>query len=548
MSGITQITTVEEAVSVLQRASEHLSAGRLRPAEQDLKLVLDAAPDQADALHMMGHILCRRGDGVAAISFLERAVLANPEDSEIRQTLASTLLYAKRPRDAVAVARTALRQSPNDAGLYYELGRALGELGEAAEAIEALSKVMTLNDETAVIHNMIGVLHHQSGDLDNALAAYQRSCALDSNDVDAHYNLGSLCLQMRQHDAAVAAFQATIKIAPDHVGALRSYGTMLARMDNYDRAIGPLRHALKVDPNDGMVAFELIYALAIAGDPAESVTVGEAYLLAHPDADFIHQQMAFAYQRNGTPENAIEAADTVIAGPMINTTALSMKSAALYELGRNDEAQYLLNLEGLVTPSEPSPPEGYASIDDFNADLVRYIEDHPTLAYSPANRSMEKGRGTLELFDGTEHGPALALKQMILNAASDYVNALPDDTSHPFINTKPGEVTVTCWGNVYDRDGKQLVHFHPPAWLSGVYYPKLPALMKASDPDEMAGGLELGRAYFRLKSPHNPPVRVIKPTEGTMVLFPSYFGHQTIPISATDEPRVSIAFDIAPKA
>lgn len=136
----------------------------------------------------------------------------------------------------------------------------------------------------------------------------------------------------------------------------------------------------------------------------------------------------------------------------------------------------------------------------------------------------------------------------MLDAASDYVNALPDDADHPFINTKPDEVVVTCWGNVYDRDGKQLVHFHPPAWLSGVYYPKLPALMKETGPDDMTGGLELGRAYFRLKSAHNPPVRVIKPTEGTMVLFPSYFGHQTIPVSATDEPRVSIAFDIAPKA
>lgn len=71
--------------------------------------------------------------------------------------------------------------------------------------------------------------------------------------------------------------------------------------------------------------------------------------------------------------------------------------------------------------------------------------------------------------------------------------------------------------------------------------------MTTADPEDMSGGLELGRAYFRLESTDNPRVRVIKPTEGSMVLFPSYFGHQTIPISETDETRVSIAFDIAPK-
>ena len=39
MSVVTEITTVEQAVSVLQRAAEHIDAGRLRPAEQDLNLV-----------------------------------------------------------------------------------------------------------------------------------------------------------------------------------------------------------------------------------------------------------------------------------------------------------------------------------------------------------------------------------------------------------------------------------------------------------------------------------------------------------------------------
>lgn len=462
MSGVAQITTVEEAIEVLQRAAGHLSAGRLRPVEEDLRLVLTAAPDQADALHMMGHLMARRGDRDVAIGYLERAVVGNPEDIEIRRTLSSTLLLAGRPRDAVSVARTALRQAPNDPGLFYELARALGEIGQTSDAIDAFKSVMDLGDETAAIHKMIGVLHHQTGQLDDALSAYQRSQKLDPKDVDTLYNIGSLHLQRRLHDDAIAAFRKVLKRAPDHVGALRSYGTMLTRMDDYAAAIPILSKAHKIDPDDGVVAFELIYAMAIAGDPADAVTLGEVYLNAHPDADYMHEQLAFAYLRNGAPESAIMSADVVVASPMINTTVLSMKSAALHELGRREEAQYLLNIDEFVTAKEQSPPLGYDSIDAFNTDLVRYIEDHPTLAYSPANRSMEKGRGTLELFDGTEAGPALALKQMILDAATAYANALPDDAGHPFIAAKPAAVDVTCWGNVYDRDGKQLVHFHPP--------------------------------------------------------------------------------------
>ena len=37
--------------------------------------------------------------------------------------------------------------------------------------------------------------------------------------------------------------------------------------------------------------------------------------------------------------------------------------------------------------------------------------------------------------------------------------------------------------------------------------------------------------------------RLIKPVEGSMVLFPSYFYHRTVPFEA-DEVRISIAFDV----
>ena len=42
------------------------------------------------------------------------------------------------------------------------------------------------------------------------------------------------------------------------------------------------------------------------------------------------------------------------------------------------------------------------------------------------------------------------------------------------------------------------------------------------------------------------PVRLVKPKEGLLVLFPSYFYHRTIPFEG-DEERVSIAFDFVPE-
>ena len=87
-----------------------------------------------------------------------------------------------------------------------------------------------------------------------------------------------------------------------------------------------------------------------------------------------------------------------------------------------------------------------------------------------------------------------------------------------------------------------MAHNHPSAWLSGVYYPKIPAVVRIDDPAH-AGWIEFGRAPENFHSTTEPEVRLIKPEEGLMVLFPSYFYHRTVPFES-DEVRISLAFDV----
>jgi hypothetical protein len=75
-----------------------------------------------------------------------------------------------------------------------------------------------------------------------------------------------------------------------------------------------------------------------------------------------------------------------------------------------------------------------------------------------------------------------------------------------------------------------------------VYYPKIPAVITADDPDH-AGWIEFGRPPEDFYASVEPDVRLINPEEGLMVLFPSYFYHRTIPYES-DDVRISVAFDV----
>ena len=93
-----------------------------------------------------------------------------------------------------------------------------------------------------------------------------------------------------------------VKIDGDHLPSLRTLGNILGRTDRYGEAIQPLKRAMSLDPKDNLSANELIYALAIAGDPREAVHLGETYLRDNPRATFMHRQLAFAHLRAAQPK------------------------------------------------------------------------------------------------------------------------------------------------------------------------------------------------------------------------------------------------------
>ena len=90
--------------------------------------------------------------------------------------------------------------------------------------------------------------------------------------------------------------------------------------------------------------------------------------------------------------------------------------------------------------------------------------------------------------------------------------------------------------------GHQLPHIHPGAWLSGVYYVKIPEVIRGDDEDRV-GWIEFGEPPADMVAPTEHPLWLEQPVEGRMFLFPSYFYHRTVPFSS-DEKRISIAFDV----
>ena len=64
------------------------------------------------------------------------------------------------------------------------------------------------------------------------------------------------------------------------------------------------------------------------------------------------------------------------------------------------------------------------------------------------------------------------------------------------------------------------------------------------DDDTHAGWIEFGRPFASLPQPPDAALRHLCPKVGTLLLFPSYLFHRTLPYAGSGE-RISISFDLA---
>ena len=85
-------------------------------------------------------------------------------------------------------------------------------------------------------------------------------------------------------------------------------------------------------------------------------------------------------------------------------------------------------------------------------------------------------------------------------------------------------------------EGATVPHLHPRGFVSGAYYVQIPS-------DRLSGD-DAGDLIFRVGG-EDGPGRTITPQPGNNVLFPSFYGHRTVP-NRSNESRIVIAYDMIP--
>lgn len=150
---------------------------QLIEAQKTYEELLKTDPDNADYNHRYGVVLCRLGRYEDGIEALRVADSARPNDPKILNDLGFSCMVTGENTQAISVLETALEADPQNERATNNLAMAHGYNGNFDEAYAIFQRIMP---EAQAMSNL-GYIATQSGKKEFAIECYSRALDLDSD-------------------------------------------------------------------------------------------------------------------------------------------------------------------------------------------------------------------------------------------------------------------------------------------------------------------------------------------------------------------------------
>jgi predicted O-linked N-acetylglucosamine transferase (SPINDLY family) len=166
---------MEEIEAVYQRAMEEHQAGRLDVAEPLYAQILRQQPTFARAWHLLGVLKHQRGDSLAAIEYIERAIGLEPQRAVFYSNLAVVAGAVGQRAKAVAALKRMMEVDPPKGKDWLKLAYALCDVDQCDEAVEAFRNVLAFNANNLEALNGLALAYSELGFINEAIETYRRA-------------------------------------------------------------------------------------------------------------------------------------------------------------------------------------------------------------------------------------------------------------------------------------------------------------------------------------------------------------------------------------
>jgi tetratricopeptide (TPR) repeat protein len=334
--------TLEEALQL--HRSDQLDA-----AAQGYREHLETAPDDADALHLLGVLQHQRGDQAQAADLIRRAIALAPEQAQYHLSLGGVQMHLGDNENARASLESALSLDLNCVEAHSTLGHLALLAGDAKGAEDRFKIGRRADDEDPMLLLGLGSVYLDRNDATNAAKFLTRAAARKPDDAAIQTTLGRALFEQGAFAFAEKAFENALVLRPD-LGLARLYlarsrlrqdkteqarelfcellesnvqtfganaglGDVARKHGRVIKALKYYRRALAIDPDHAGAYNACAWCLEQLGDLAGAAKYLSDGLERVPAADELRTPLAGLLTRLGRNDEAAQVRQAIKQGP-----------------------------------------------------------------------------------------------------------------------------------------------------------------------------------------------------------------------------------------
>lgn len=281
-------------------------AGRLEDAKHGYLEILKANPNDVSALHLLGILYAEEGNLEEAQAYLEQAITLKAKDPVISLHLANILKAKGLFHQASQVLLTILREHPNFAAAYNNLGTVYYAQAKLKEACEAYQKAIDLQPNYVDAYYNLALALGKLNRIQEAINAYQALIELSPAHPGGRFQLGCLLMQQQKYEAAAKQFAAIESEHPYHFETQTNLATCYLKLGKLADAKVHYLRAYEMAPADIQVLFNLGVISMQLGQLNEAIDFYLRTVKVNPNHFDAQNNLAFAYLTLKRNEDALQ--------------------------------------------------------------------------------------------------------------------------------------------------------------------------------------------------------------------------------------------------
>lgn len=207
----------------------------------------------AVSLHISGDRYYRQGKIKKAIEEFKTALVLNPSDADIHNSLGVCYGILGAQKSALEEFKTAAQIAPEDEMPLYNAGLICLQMGETGQALDSFFQSLEIKGDFFASLFRIAKIFLDRGQAEKSRVYFRKALEVNPESGTTFRYLGQCCLILGQEDEALAAFENAVRLKADDAAALSELARLYERRgENPDIALSFCRHSAETAPENAL--------------------------------------------------------------------------------------------------------------------------------------------------------------------------------------------------------------------------------------------------------------------------------------------------------